>query len=221
MNTPNMPPPPEQPDKPGMTQMLWLFVFGLVALTFLLTQQPGAPGATATVPYSDLKTLIRNGDVREVTLEETAIVALLHNQRADGAHRVRAITPAQHDVALLPLLEEMGVTVTAQAPRPPSTLIWLLPWVLIIALYFWLSRRMMGGMGGGLGGGIGDFLSGRSSKPAKLTSKVTFADVAGQDEAKREVSELVEFLRDPDRFQRVGATVPHGVLLMGPTDPAS
>jgi len=167
-----------------------------------------------------MKALIRNGDVHAATLEETAVIAELRERTADGATRVRAVTPAQPDPALLPLLEDMGVTVTAEAPRAPSTLIWLLPWLLLIAFYFWLSRRMMGGigtgMGGGLQGGMGDFLSGRSSKPAKLTSKVTFADVAGQDEAKREVSELVEFLRDPDRFQRVGATVPHGVLLMGP-----
>ena len=219
MNTPKTPMPPQQPGKPGQDQMLWLFVLGLVALTFLLTQQPTTPGATVTAPYSEVKTLIRNGDVREVTLEERAIVATLQDQRADGASRVRAITPAQPDPALVPLLEDMNITVTAEAPRAPSTLIWFLPWILIIAFYFWLSRRMMGGIGGGMGGGLGgmgDFLSGRASKPTKLTSKVTFADVAGQDEAKREVSELVEFLRDPDRFQRVGATVPHGVLLMGP-----
>ncbi len=219
MNTPKTPMPPQQPGKPGQDQMLWLFVLGLVALTFLLTQQPTTPGATVTAPYSEVKTLIRNGDVREVTLEERAIVATLQDQRADGASRVRAITPAQPDPALVPLLENMNITVTAEAPRAPSTLIWFLPWILIIAFYFWLSRRMMGGIGGGMGGGLGgmgDFLSGRASKPTKLTSKVTFADVAGQDEAKREVSELVEFLRDPDRFQRVGATVPHGVLLMGP-----
>lgn len=76
MNTPNMPSPPEQPEKPGSVPMLWQFVFGLVALTILLTQQPGTPSASATVSYSDVKTLIRNGDVREVTLEETAIVVL-------------------------------------------------------------------------------------------------------------------------------------------------
>ena len=212
--------PPEQPDQSGLARMLWPLAFGLVALTFLLTQQPADNGASVTVPYSEIKMLIRNGEVREATLEENAIVAVLQDRRADGVTRVRAVTPAQPDPALLPLLEDMGVTVLAEAPRAPSTLIWLLPWVLLIAFYFWLSRRMMGriggGIGGGLPGGMGDFLSGRSSKPAKLTSKVTFADVAGQDEAKREVSELVEFLRDPERFQRVGATVPHGVLLMGP-----
>ncbi len=215
MSTPKIPPTSDQPEKPGPMQMLWLIAFGLLALMFLLSQQSDTPGATKTVSYSELKTLIRDGDVREVTLQETAILALMHEQSAEGAIRMRAITPVQPDPTLLPLLEEMGVTVTAEAPRAPSTLIWFLPWLLIIALYFWLSRRMIGRLGGGVGG-MGDFLSGRSSKPAKLTSKVTFSDVAGQDEAKREVSELVEFLRDPDRFQRVGATVPHGVLLMGP-----
>lgn len=219
MNTPKTPSSPKEPNEPGPIQMIWLFVFGLLALTFLLTQAPDAPGTSATISYSEVKSLIRRGDVHEVTLQETAIVALLQDYRADGAIRVQAITPAQPDPTLLPLLEEMGVAVTAEAPRAPSTLIWFLPWILIIGFYFWLSRRVMGGLGGGLGGGVGgmgDFLSGRSAKPTKLASKVTFADVAGQDEAKREVSELVEFLRDPDRFQRVGATVPHGVLLMGP-----
>jgi cell division protease FtsH len=132
---------------------------------------------------------------------------------------VRAITPQQPDAGLLPLLEEMGVTVTAEEPRAPSVLISLLPWILILAFYFWLSRRMMGGGIGGIGGPAGWHwrFSGRAGGQAhKPTRKVTFADVAGQDEAKREVSELVEFLRDPDRFSKVGATVPHGVLLMGP-----
>ncbi|MCH8466942.1 MAG: ATP-dependent zinc metalloprotease FtsH [Roseinatronobacter sp.] len=212
--------PPKTPEPQGLPPLLWPFVLGFMALALLLTQQPGETETVRTVSYSEVKTLIRNGDVNEVTLEENAIVAVLHDRGADGAARVRAVTPAQPDPALLPLLDDMGIGITAQTPRAPFTLLWLLPWVLIIAFYFWLSRRMMGGIGGGMGGGIpggmGDFLSGRASKPAKLTSKVTFADVAGQDEAKREVSELVEFLRDPERFQKVGATVPHGVLLMGP-----
>ncbi len=212
--------PPQEPAPQGMPPVLWPFVLGFTVLALLLTQHPGDMGSESVVPYSEVKSSIRSGDVREVTLQENAIVAVLDAPRADGATQLRAVTPAQGDPGLLALLEERGVRITAEAPRAPSALIWLLPWVLILAFYFWLSRRMMGGIGGGLGGGLpggmGDFLSGRSAKPAKLTSKVTFADVAGQDEAKREVSELVEFLRDPDRFQRVGATVPHGVLLMGP-----
>lgn len=214
--------PPEPPEKSVLTRFLWPVVFVMMLFVMIFFQPNYDPSAPKTISYSEIKTLIRNGDVQQATLEQTAVVAVLHRQTAEGVDRVRAITPQQPDPDLLPLLEEMGVEVTAVEPRTPSSLTWVLPWLLIIAFYYWLSRRMMrgGGLGGGLGGGfpggVGDFLGGRSSKPTKTASKVTFADVAGQDEAKREVSELVEFLRDHERFQKVGATVPHGVLLMGP-----
>lgn len=214
--------PPEPPEKSALTRFLWPVVFVMMLFVMIFFQPNYDPSAPKTISYSEIKTLIRNGDVQQATLEQTAVVAVLHRQTAEGVDRVRAITPQQPDPDLLPLLEEMGVEVTAVEPRRPSSLTWVLPWLLIIAFYYWLSRRMMrgGGLGGGLGGGfpggVGDFLGGRSSKPTKTASKVTFADVAGQDEAKREVSELVEFLRDHERFQKVGATVPHGVLLMGP-----
>ncbi len=210
--------PPEPSGPSDLSRILWPLVFILFGFFFLSTQMPSGTSTPSDVSYSEIKALIRSGQVREATLQATAIVADLHSPTATGANRVRAITPQQPDAGLLPLLEEMGVTVTAQEPRAPSALISMLPWLLIIGFYFWLSRRMMGsGMGGGLPGGIGDFLGGRAAKPVKPTRNVTFADVAGQDEAKREVSELVEFLRDPDRFSKVGATVPHGVLLMGPS----
>ncbi|MFY0615004.1 MAG: ATP-dependent zinc metalloprotease FtsH [Hyphomicrobiaceae bacterium] len=189
----------------------------MAVVAFLVLQLPTVSPAPRPVSYSEIKNLIRDGSVSEATLEATAIVAVLSSPAADSTKRVRAITPQQPDPALLPLLEEKGVIVTAEEPRTPSLLISLLPWILILAFYFWITRRMTGGgIGGGLPGRMGDFLGGRTSKPSKPTRKVTFADVAGQDEAKREVSELVEFLRDPDRFQKVGAAVPHGVLLMGP-----
>jgi len=212
--------PPEQNDPPSLRHFLWPLLVGLAAFAFFSSQFPTGTSGPRVVTYTEIKTLIRQGDVTEATLEANAIVAVLRGSTQDGNDRVRAITPQQPDSELLPLLEQNGIVITAEEPTTPSILQSFLPWILILAFYFWLSRRMMGGgmsgMGGGLPGGIGDFMGGRSSKPTKPTRKVTFADVAGQDEAKREVSELVEFLRDPDRFQKVGATVPHGVLLMGP-----
>jgi cell division protease FtsH len=209
---------PPEPVKPSpLKQFLWYFVIGLAAFTLFSTQFPTNERTQTAVSYTAIKELIRSGDVIEVTLEATAIVAVLRSPTNEGVEQHRAITPQQPDPDLLPMLENAGVIITAKAPATPSVLLSFLPWILIIAFYLWISRRMMGGgISGGLPGGIGDFLGGRSTKPTKTTSKVTFADVAGQDEAKREVSELVEFLRDPDRFQKVGATVPHGVLLMGP-----
>ena len=209
--------PPEPSDPGPLVRLLLPLIIGFAVLAFLTFESPNGLAPSRTVSYSEIKDLIRDGEIREATLEATAIVAVLRRPEPDGTERVRAITPQQPDPALLPLLEEMKVMVTAEEPKAPSVLLSFLPWIILIGFYIWLSRRMMGGgISGGLPGGIGDFLGGRSSKPTKPTRKVTFADVAGQDQAKREVSELVEFLRDPERFQKVGATVPHGVLLMGP-----
>ena len=209
--------PPEQPDQPSLKQLLWYFIIGLAVFSFFSTQFAPGERTQAVVSYTKIKELIRDGHIIEATLEPTAIVAVLRSPTSEGVGQYRAITPQQPDPDLLPMLENAGVVITAKEPPTPSVLISLLPWILILAFYLWISRRVMGGgISGGLPGGIGEFLGGRSNKPTKSASKVTFADVAGQDEAKREVSELVEFLRDPDRFQKVGATVPHGVLLMGP-----
>ncbi len=209
--------PPEPANQPQLKQLLWLFMVGLAVFILYSVQSPTNLSAPSVVSYSAIKQLIRSGDVSEVTLEATAIVAVLDAPTTEGVERLRAIMPQQPDPDLLPLLESAGVIINAEEPANPSVLLSFLPWIVILAFYFWLSRRMMGGgTSGGLPGGVGKFLGGRSTQPTKPTRKVTFADVAGQDEAKREVSELVEFLRDPDRFQKVGATVPHGVLLMGP-----
>jgi len=193
-------------------------MFGFAMLMLLSTFGPTGAPTVSTVSYTEIKAMIRHGDVREATLETNAITVVLRAETHGEAEKLRAVTPQQPDPTLLPLLEENGVKITAKPPEAQSFLIYLLPWIVILGFYYWLSRRMMGGVGGagGLPGGIGDFLRGRAAKPVSPTSKVTFADVAGQDQAKREVSELVEFLRDPERFQKVGATVPHGVLLMGP-----
>ncbi len=209
--------PPGPSDSSPLARLLFPLIIGVTVLAFISLHFPNGLSSPRSVSYSEIRELIRDRKVREVTLEATAIVAFLHGPESEWTDRVRAIAPQQPDPALLPLLEEMGVIVTAEEPRGPSALLSFLPWVLLIGFCVWLSRRMMsGGIGGGLPGGIVGFLGGRASKPTKPTRKVTFADVAGQDQAKREESEFAEFLRDPDRFQIVGATVPHGVLLMGP-----
>jgi cell division protease FtsH len=89
--------------------------------------------------------------------------------------------------------------------------------MILIGAYWWFWSRMRRTLGGAFGGrGMEDFLSGAVKKEEKRAEKVTFADVAGQDNAKREVAELVEFLKAPDKYQRLGAEPPHGVLLVGP-----
>ncbi|WP_245710771.1 ATP-dependent zinc metalloprotease FtsH [Citreimonas salinaria] len=212
--------PSKTADRGPFAQWTGPFLVALAFMAVLLIQLLPDPTATATVSYTEMKSLIRNAQVQQVTLEEDSIVAELQTRHESGAQQVRAIVPAQDDPDLLPLLERMDVEVTAVAPGSPSVLWSFLPWILIVGFYFWVARRLSAGaLGDGFGGakgGLGGFLGGRSAQPTKPTGKVTFDQVAGQEQAKREVSELVEFLRDPDRFQKVGATVPHGVLLMGP-----
>ncbi len=191
---------------------LWLFVLASLVLMSLFNQTT----QSEPVSYSEIKQLIREGRVTSAVIEEYDIVVTLEETGAGGAVQRRAVIPPQGDPALLELLEKNDVAISARRPQGTSFLVYLLPWLLIIGFFVWWQRRLTGQLGGGYGGGIGGLFSGRFSKPTEAASGITFADVAGQDQAKKEVAELVEFLREPERFQRVGAEVPHGVLLMGP-----
>jgi len=212
--------PKKQPSiQPSTLMLMAAIIMGTYSVVAILSESGGS--AVQTVAYSDLKAMIREGEVASALLEEHAVTLTIGDAELGTVERFRATTPTQGptqgDPDLLPMLEAHGVTVSARAPQGVSMLSYVLPWILILGFYLWLQRRMMGRMSGGLGaGGLGGIFSGRFAKPVQPKQHITFDDVAGQDQAKKEVSELVEFLRDPDRFSRVGAEVPHGVLLMGP-----
>ncbi len=114
---------------------------------------------------------------------------------------------------------EKGVsfTITKEDTMWLNTLLSILPWIIIFAVWIFIFRRMQGGAGGG-GGPRGIFSFGKSR--AKMlnegATKITFADVAGADEAKVELQEVIEFLKDPGKFQKLGGKIPRGVLLLGP-----
>ncbi|MCO4848841.1 MAG: ATP-dependent zinc metalloprotease FtsH [Yoonia sp.] len=203
-----------EPDKkPSINPILGaivLFALAFMAMPLFLGNQ-----ASQTIPYSAFKSQIEDGTIREVTLTQTTIVGVFGGVENDGVTQLRAVLPVQNDPELFPLLADNDVSVTAVNSGDGSIIGALFPWIIVIGFYIWFIRRMRSGMTG-LPGGVGDLMSGRFMKPANPAQKITFDDVAGQDTAKREVSELVEFLRDPERFARVGAEVPHGVLLMGP-----
>lgn len=194
----------------------WIILAGLLFLVVVSSFMLGPGSKTQVLPYSEVKQMIRDGEVVSANFEETAILITTENPNEDGVTSFRTVMPAQGDPDLLEIMEEQDVEIRAQAPSDPSVLVYLLPWLLILGFVIWLQRRSLGGVSGGPGGITGDLLAGRFSRPSKPSRKVTFDDVAGQEQAKREVSELVEFLREPERFQRVGAEVPHGVLLVGP-----
>ncbi len=206
------PPGPDNAPKWRIFIMLGTLVMALVLSSFWI--ESGA--VQVTLPYSAVKQMVRDGVVVSAEFQEHAIVVVTDKPDATGTGSFRAVIPAQGDPDLLALLEEKGVEVSAQEPADVSILVYFLPWILILALYLWLQRRMMGDIAGGPRGMAGGLLGGRFAKPSIPTQKVTFDEVAGQDQAKREVAELVDFLREPERFHQVGAEVPHGVLLVGP-----
>ena len=214
-----MPQEPPQTPRNGSNWPEWgnyivftiVLAFVLIANVFIQPRE-----SETTLSYSAMKEIVREGNVQSAILREHDII--VETEAADGedTRTFRAVIPSLGDPELMKLLEDQGVDVTATEPRDVSILTYMLPWILILGVYLWLQRRMMGGVAGGPGGMAGGLLSGRFSRPAKSTKTLTFEDVAGQDQAKREVAELVEFLRDPGRFNSVGAEVPHGVLLVGP-----
>ncbi|MCA0927932.1 ATP-dependent zinc metalloprotease FtsH [Ruegeria profundi] len=214
-----MPQEPPKSPRNGPNWSVWTnyIVFAFILAFVLIANflvQPGEKETTVT--YTELKQVLREGRAQSAELREHVIVINAKTEGGDGTQALRAVIPPVGDPELLELLEDQGVDITATEPADISLFTYILPWVLILGIYLWLQRRMMGGVPGSPGGMTGSLLSGRFSKPAKSGKTLTFDDVAGQDQAKREVAELVEFLRDPERFTRVGAEVPHGVLLVGP-----
>src|SRR5699024_6109159 len=189
--------------------VLWLVVAGVL---YMVAQGLGDHAAPNTVSYSSFIERVENGDVAEVEIRDYRI-------RAEGrdGQTFETIKPMITDLDLMPTLIQNNVNVEGREPERQGFLTQLflsiLPILLIVAIFMFFMRQMQGG---GRGGG-GPMTFGKSK--AKLLSedqiKTTFADVAGVDEAKEEVSELVEFLRDPSKFQRLGGKIPRGVLMVG------
>ena len=201
----------------------WL-IAGLIAY-LVLSLFVGSQPSGGTVAYTDFKTMVTEGKVDSVVFHGQRVEVRLTDDRtgADG-RPTKAITtylPPIDDPALLPSLQSNGVKIRAKVPEDGvgSVFLRMLPWLMILGFWFFLWRRMSGVLpGGGVGrGGVGDFLKGRINDVEKDEGpRIRFADVAGQDNAKREVAELLAFLRDPERYRRLGAEVPHGILLQGP-----
>ncbi|HRF56392.1 MAG TPA: ATP-dependent zinc metalloprotease FtsH [Campylobacterales bacterium] len=171
----------------------------------------GASGAQAqSVSYYDVKKLIETGQVSYVAIGESAIKATAKGE-AKTVFIAKRVIP---DSTLVPLLEKQNIKYGAYTDKNWLTDLvfgWVLPVFIFFAIWMFLTNKMQKNIGGGiLGMGSMKKLM-NSEKP-----KVKFADVAGNDEAKEEVQELIEFLKSPDRYIKLGAKIPKGVLLVGP-----
>jgi cell division protease FtsH len=167
-------------------------------------------GGSKTIAYSELLDEVKSRRIKEVLIEGTNITAT----RADDT-KVRA-TATGLDRGLIGDLREYGVRFDVKPPEEPSFLqqvfISWFPMLLLIGVWVFFMRQMQGG---GKGGAF-SFGKSKARMLDETNNTVTFSDVAGCDEAKEEVSEIVDFLRDPTKFQKLGGRIPRGVLMVGP-----
>jgi cell division protease FtsH len=203
----------------------WAVLLGLLVLNWLLSSMLVRSPDRTEVPYTLFRAQVEAGNVVSVTGIEDAINGEFRNAvrfpEGDQAKDVTRFSTRRPSFAasdnLWELLTEHNVEVMAEPPPGPSLLERLLlgfgPTLLLVGLFVLLARRATGGAATGLGG----FGRSRARRYEPETGKrTTFADVAGIDEVEDEVAEIVDFLRNPDRYRRLGAVVPRGVLLAGP-----
>ncbi len=167
------------------------------------------------VAYSEIKKLIANGEIEYVGIGDTNIKAI--SKPSGGKVTTYKARKVGNDDTLVPTLEKMGIEyggVNEQNLLADMLFGWVLPLFIFFAIWMFLAKRMSKSLGGGAGGILG--MGGAKKMINSEKPKVTFDDMAGNKEAKEEVTEIVEFLRNPDRYVNLGAQIPKGVLLVGP-----
>ncbi|MFZ5564017.1 MAG: ATP-dependent zinc metalloprotease FtsH [Thermodesulfobacteriota bacterium] len=185
---------------------LWLVIILVMVMLYSMFNQQQK--VERTINYTDFLYMVDNGKVKEVVIQGQTLRAV-----GDTGERFSVYMPEDKD--LISILRAKGIAIEAKPPAEPSwfvsALISWLPMILLIGIWIYFMRQMQAGGGKAL-----SFGKSRARLLSEGANKVTFADVAGIDEVKEEVGEIIEFLRDPQKFTRLGGRIPKGVLLVGP-----
>lgn len=195
--------------------LLWLVIITVVVMVF--SNLDRGSSKADEMKYSAFVSAVAEGQIQKIEIDGEEITGT----KVNGSD-FKTVRPALVDNELMPLLRKHNIEIEGSMPQRQGVgtqlLIAAFPILLIIGLFWLFMRGMSGGRGGGGMGGRNPMSFGKSK--AKMLSeddiKVTFADVAGCEESKQEVVEIVDFLRDPDKFTKLGATIPRGVLMVGP-----
>ncbi len=197
---------PLGPPRPGMSSIWYILGF---LLLLAVAQAYFMAGAPQTKPYSEFKDLLRQDRLTDVAISDQTI-----RFRAKTSKGLETFTTTRvEDPKLVEELEQHHVKYTGEASSRwlPDLLSWLVPVIFFLAISGFFLRRL-----GGAEGGVMSFARSRGKIYAEDDVKVTFADVAGVDEAEEELKEIVEFLRTPKKYTNLGGRIPKGVLLVGP-----
>ncbi|AKJ64883.1 ATP-dependent zinc metalloprotease FtsH [Kiritimatiella glycovorans] len=234
----NQDPSPPAPSGVGNLGLWrWILAFLLIwAVTSVFQRMMARRAERVPVSYTVFKQQVRTGNVERVTLQGPEIRGEFESpyhppapEQADtertkeGFGRFRTTRPPVEDPDLIPLLEEKGVGIEAKAVKQQEwigMLLLMLPWLLLIGYFVYAGRKMRRQMGGGGAGGgpAGLFNIGQSKarRVQKSMCRDRYDDVAGNENAKRDLREIVDYLKDPGKFTALGAHIPKGVLLTGP-----
>ncbi|MCW5893246.1 MAG: ATP-dependent zinc metalloprotease FtsH [bacterium] len=194
--------------QPRQTFSIGYFV--LVALVLVTLQSLLTPRVTE-LSYSDFKKQIAAGRVENVVISDSLIRGSLRPESGQK-EATPFVTVRVPDDALVPELEQRGIRFQGQyeSPLVGALMSWVLPALVFVLIWAFVMRRM------GPGSGVMAFTKSRARIYAERETGVTFADVAGQDEAKEELQEIIRFLKEPERYRAIGGKLPKGVLLVGP-----
>jgi cell division protease FtsH len=186
----------------------------LAVLSVLLLQELWTRSQVAAIPYSEFQKLVREDKVAQVVVSQDQLQGVLKEPLLDGKKRFVTV---RVDAEMARELDAHKVQYAGrfQNDLVPMILSWVVPTLIFFGIWMWLSRRMARQMGG-LGGGLMSIGKSKAKVYVETDTKVTFADVAGVEEAKAELQEVVSFLQDPKQHGRLGARMPKGVLLVGP-----